>query len=382
MVILVKYYDNNGDYLEYDGHLDNISLFTLYYDYNVNINLKEKVENNTKVVNTIEKLLKLDDYNNIYSIIIEDENITDEELDLLTLYPNKLKHFICIRNKITKIPNLPESVNFINCRNNNITEISILPKNIEVINCSNNKLNKIPNLPENVKVIICSNNNITEINPEKLPKKLIKLNCSFNQIKSIPNIKNEFLRVIDINRNELNIIDNLPKNLKILSCNSNKITNIKDLPETLEILICNENYITKLPFNLPKKLEYLDCCNNNIRDINNLLNTKLKYLYCSNNPLSYISIIPETTEMFVSSNTKLEKIKIPEVNNIKYIDINHNYYMYDAKNLLKCKKLEFIDLYSTKINKYYYNILNNYKSYLQYNKITYKTYKYSQQFWN
>lgn len=372
MVILVKYYDDDGKILEDDDD-----------EYYMNIFVKTLNMENSNIVNTIPKLLQLDNYDNIYSIIIKDEIISDEHLNLIKAYPNKLKYFVCIGTYITKIP--------------------ILPDTVEVINCSKNY--------------------IKEINPGKLPVLLNKLICSHNHIMTIPSITSGLFEVLNVENNSISYIPddfttsareiniamnylqgeliNLPNNLRNFNCNYNNITHITDLPEDLETLKCRKNRIFRIPFNLPKGLKYLDCGYNNIMYIHNLFNTKLEYLDCSHNQLHKLSIIPETTNTIICHTNRIRTMNIPEtintiichsnsirtinipkVNNITRIDISNNYRFRDTNMLLRCKKLGFIDLTGTKVPEYYLDILYNYKQHIEYNNITYKTYKYSQQFWN
>lgn len=351
MVILVKYYDDDGKILEDDDD-----------EYYMNVQILNM--ENSNIVNTIPKLLQLDNYDNIYSIIIKDEIISDEHLNLIKAYPNKLKYFVCIGTCITKIPILPDTVEVINCSKNNIKEINPckLPVLLNKLNCSHNMITTIPSITSGLFEV---------------------LNVEYNSIRYIPDDFTTSAREINIAMNHLQgKLINLPKNLRNFNCNYNNITHIIDLPEDLETLKCRKNRIFRIPFNLPKGLKYLDCGYNKIMYIHNLFNTKLEYLDCSYNQLDKLSIIPETTNTIKCNSNRIRTINIPEVNNITIINIRNNYHMKDTNMLLRCKKLEFIDLNGTKVPEYYLDILYNYKQHIEYNNITYKTYKYSQQFWN
>ena len=90
--------------------------------------------------------------------------------------------------------------------------------NLKELDCSYNKITKIQNLPPTLEILVCSRNKITYL--DNLPQTLKILFCSNNYITQL---------------------DNLPPTLIILWCNNNKITRIGYVPTTLEFLACSNN---------------------------------------------------------------------------------------------------------------------------------------------
>jgi Leucine-rich repeat (LRR) protein len=102
---------------------------------------------------------------------------------------NKLeKNFLFPKNKkvelsneyLTELPNLSNSVEYLNCSHNDIKQITKLPNNLEYLNCSYNRLNSLPELPEGLKELYCRDNNLSEL-PE-LPIGLEHLDCKNNNL--------------------------------------------------------------------------------------------------------------------------------------------------------------------------------------------------------
>ena len=61
-----------------------------------------------------------------------------------------------------------------------LTKLPELPDTLKELYCSNNQLNKLPDLPDTLQVLYCNNNQLTKL-PD-LPDTLIELSCSGNQL--------------------------------------------------------------------------------------------------------------------------------------------------------------------------------------------------------
>lgn len=97
--------------------------------------------------------------------------------------------------------------------------------------------NKLPNKLIELKIILCdlydlklldlSYNNLSKFNKSLRAPKLTEINLSKNKITHIPIFKNEYLKNLDLSRNQLisfpDILDKLPL-LKILNVSQNELT--------------------------------------------------------------------------------------------------------------------------------------------------------------
>jgi Leucine-rich repeat (LRR) protein len=134
----------------------------------------------------------------------------------------KLKELNCSWNQLTKLPNLPYTLEILDCSDNLILNIPYLSNKLQILDCSNNKLTNISNLPNTLKILYCFNNNIYNI--PHIPNMLQILNCNNNQITKLPTLSNS---------------------LKELYCCNNKLTRLPNLPYKLRYMYCNNNH---LPF--------------------------------------------------------------------------------------------------------------------------------------
>ena len=89
-----------------------------------------------------EYLESLDD--NITTIDLSCYNLS--ELPDLTRF-NKLKKLDCRDNEITKLNNLPISLQILICGENAITNLDYLPLSLTKLYCFDNKITKLNNLP-------------------------------------------------------------------------------------------------------------------------------------------------------------------------------------------------------------------------------------------
>jgi Leucine-rich repeat (LRR) protein len=110
-----------------------------------------------------------------------------------------LIELVCPNNKLIGLPQLPNTLKFLDCSNNLLTELPILPNTLKHLYCHINKLTELPKLPNTLNTLECSNNQITTL-PE-LPNTLNYLSCFNNQITTLPKLPNtlEYLFCLDNN---------------------------------------------------------------------------------------------------------------------------------------------------------------------------------------
>lgn len=96
------------------------------------------------------------------------------------------------------------------------------------------------------------------------------------------------LRILDIRRNNIEHLKNLPPQLYSLFASNNQITKIENIPSQLKELLLWRNKIEKIE-NLPDGLRLLQVSDNNITSID-FLPKKLIKLYLDNNKIKSISI--------------------------------------------------------------------------------------------
>jgi Leucine-rich repeat (LRR) protein len=132
---------------------------------------------------------------------------------------------------------LPKDVTF------NIEDyLNSLPEDIEEINISNLNLTYIPSLERfiKLKILYCGTNKLTSL--PNLPNTLKELYCSSNKLTRLPNLSNT-LRIISCSNNKLTRLPNLPNTLERLYCYYNKLTSLPILPNTLKELYCYKNLL-------------------------------------------------------------------------------------------------------------------------------------------
>ena len=126
----------------------------------------------------------------------------------------------------------------LDCGGNKLTELPELPDSLTELICYQNQLTTLPDLPVSLTVLYCNYNDLTVL-PE-LPANLTYLSCVFNQLATLPE---------------------LPASLAELFCGSNQLTTLPELPTSLTALICYNNQLTTLPV-LPNSLIELWCGQN------------------------------------------------------------------------------------------------------------------------
>ena len=104
---------------------------------------------------------------------------------------NDIIYIDCIRNSLSSLPELPNSLNILYCYNNNLSSLPQLPNSLTVLFCDNNNLFSLPNLPNTLIGLSCNNNNLSSL--PKLPNSLELLRCPNNSLSSLPELPNSLV---------------------------------------------------------------------------------------------------------------------------------------------------------------------------------------------
>jgi len=91
-----------------------------------------------------------------------------------------ITEFSCSLNRLTTLPELPESIVKLSCHGNELQNLPTLPKSLKILKCENNYLRYLPELPETLEVLVCYGNQLVTL--KKLPKSLHSLGCGSNPL--------------------------------------------------------------------------------------------------------------------------------------------------------------------------------------------------------
>uniref|UniRef100_A0A6C0KK73 Leucine-rich repeat domain-containing protein n=1 Tax=viral metagenome TaxID=1070528 RepID=A0A6C0KK73_9ZZZZ len=160
--------------------------------------LKDVLDNMNRTLKTLDirehlrgdidlSILKEEDFRNIDTIILNDGEITN----ILNI-PEGITKFVCKKNLLFTIENLPSSLVHLEITENYLSTIDLA------------ELNKLTHLN-------LSHNHLTEI--ENIPKELVELKCSFNHFTHLDLQGLYKLRVLNISNNKITLIENLPQEL-------------------------------------------------------------------------------------------------------------------------------------------------------------------------
>jgi hypothetical protein len=204
------------------------------------IKLYEEFINENDVINSIDKLLKTGNSENIYLAkqLIVGQNLTDyyaekyEDLEFLT-QKSMFELFGINRLAITRRTNvLPDSI----CDFENIIFLDVIGKellklpdnighliNLKMLNLSDNKLTALPKSIVdcvNLQIINLSKNNFIDIPKEiEMMPKISQINFTHNKIETIPNDFSSTSKMLTITlskNNELEIPDYIKNNKNLL----------------------------------------------------------------------------------------------------------------------------------------------------------------------
>lgn len=133
-----------------------------------------------------------------------------------------------------------------------------LPETLKTLDVSRNNLREIANLPGNIDSLCINDNQIESI--DNLPDSLRNFKASNNNLVLLPNLGNN-LEILELNNNQLIDVPHLPDSIIRLEFNHNNLINIPNIPENISNLSLNNNRLTSLP-HLPDSLIELDISHN------------------------------------------------------------------------------------------------------------------------
>ncbi|HTK00053.1 MAG TPA: NEL-type E3 ubiquitin ligase domain-containing protein, partial [Bordetella sp.] len=163
------------------------------------------------------------------------------------------------------------------------------------VNLSHRGLDSIPPLPGDIKTLSISNNPIRDW--RNLPEGLMVLNARAMRMYELPADLPAGLRELDVSDNQLgdsSLV--LPPNLVRLNLGRNRLPAVPDLPNSLQELMIHENNLETLPAALPRGLELLDVSNNALTRLPVHLPPDLQVLHAGHNRLEELPALPATLE--------------------------------------------------------------------------------------
>jgi hypothetical protein len=199
------------------------------------------------------------------------------------------------------------------CQLVELPDLSTLSSMI-TLDISKNRIRKMPKLPESIEELIVNDNELTEIN--NFMPRLKRFNGSNNKIKifNYQDSQNSLESIYLTN----NPIDNVPilNNLYYLNVSS---TNIKEIYQMkrLKTLECSKTHITKIP--CMNSLECLICNSSKVNDISEL--KSLQSLEMVNTPIPRVHYMKQLDAITYhhDSNVEISKQYV-----IKYVRKNRN----------------------------------------------------------
>jgi hypothetical protein len=151
-------------------------------------------DNIEHIYDSFEEILNLENYNDIIYI-----KSCGNKLSGLPELPNSLINMICHNNILSSLPELPNSLIRLDCANNNLSSLPELPNSLEILFCNNNNISNLPKLPNKLTILYCWINNLFSL-PE-IPNSLKILYCYHNNLSSLPELPYLILNSIYYNDN-------------------------------------------------------------------------------------------------------------------------------------------------------------------------------------
>jgi hypothetical protein len=227
--------------------------------------------------------------------MIDLSNMDENCLELLlkdkriNAFINTLEHIFVSNSCLNEVPDLSifTKLKTLDISHNKITKINELPSSLEEFIANDNKLTVIKNDLPNLKRMDVGNNNITYIN---YGKNMESLNIHTNPIEYITEMK--YLYFLNIQNTKINNIPTYPR-LKEFDCSYTNIEMIPKMP-LLEILTCGHSDVKTID-EMPM-LEFLEMINTNVKQINYM--NKLKRL-----------VMNKHEGMNISTKYKIQRIK-------------------------------------------------------------------------
>lgn len=195
-------------------------------------------------------------------------NLSSNNISKITNIPKNIIELDLSCNNIFEINDIPHSVRSLDLNSNVIKEIKNIPYNVHDLNLSYNEITKIQNikfLPK-LEELTLYDNKITKL--ENIPESVERLYIDNNYITKIENIPEECFH-LHLSDNYIDKIENIPDGLGQLILKNNKISKLENLSYSCYMLDVSNNKITEIPFSIMEqgRLEHFKYENNPIDHI-------------------------------------------------------------------------------------------------------------------
>ena len=282
----------------------------------------------------IEDLTGLEHAQNLYTLRLSDNNISDISPLAELKHAQNLRSLTLSHNNISDLSPLAEltQVGYLHLDNNNISDISPLAEltQVDYLHLDNNNISDISPLAElkNLSQLLLYDNNISDISPLAELTQLERLSLQNNNISDISplaELKNlEKLYLTDNNISDVSALAELTQ-LEELSLQNNNISDISPLAGltklrlSWDILLYAKNLSDLLPF--AGHLERLNFSSKNISDISLLSEfKKLVELDLSDNNISDLSPLAELTQL---TYLNLQNNNVSDISPIVQLNLTH-----------------------------------------------------------
>lgn len=191
--------------------------------------------------------------------------------------------------------------------NDTITSINLKNTNIVCLNLEKNCLTELCELPDTLEHLDANSNKITKVD---LPPNIKECSLRGNELTEMPKIPPTMLK-LDISSNNLydKIIKELPDSIVDLSVSYSSIAGIAQLPKKLIRLTADSNKISECcPF--PKTLTFIDLSNNAFIKFPDLPENVEEVIF-DNNPVSNFPTLPKSCRKISVKGTNIRQSDVP-----------------------------------------------------------------------
>ena len=225
----------------------------------------------------------------------------------------KLEKLSAMFNMIEEFPaKLPETIEVVTLSTNRITEVPDLShlKNLKRLKLDGNFLKELPNLPDSIEFLDVDNNRISKCGAIRL-RSLKNLVLAGNMMDAVPAITNSAITALVLHRNV--VVD----------------VNFANLCQTLVKIDLTNNHLKSVPgplFSLPQ-LRQLILSNNQITEIpSEIEDSNLFVLNVSENPISTLPTLPASLSVFAGHACKFESVPeaLVHAKRLSAIDMSYN----------------------------------------------------------
>ena len=236
-----------------------------------------------------------------------------------------IKTLTIINSGLSELKNLPPKLETFKCKRNNIPFLdgNLLPHTIKELEFEDNKTEVVINLHEGLLYVSLADNKLKELTT---PSTVTKINLKGNHFDKEP-ILNEGIMEIQMSNNPLTSIDKIQKSVMILDVCRTKLAEINNFPPgviTFKAYLCN---LVKINVPFPESIKELDLYKNNLEEIPELP-PRLTTVDLSGNKLKELKNIPETirhldiTDMKTLILTDEQKTKLKSMKSMMGVVIN------------------------------------------------------------